>query len=283
MRTLPRSRHAAFLVCLVLLVFCGCKWDLWGIVTRATVEDRVRECLGGGISAPAAVEVNGDSFGFAVFGDPQVGHDYKSRLGRFRQEAAARGLAFFCVLGDLTEDATSDEADTVKLQLDRIGIPYYATIGNHDLYQADGWPRFKDDYGPSCYSVVIAERVKLIFLDTADGALGPTQFNWFETELKDARFIKLVLTHYPLYDGKKPFMWRMASVTERAKVQGLLAMHRAWAWCAGHMHAFRYTPVDQVRHLTCGAMAPVLDYGDAGYLLFTFAHDSLSWQFVKLN
>jgi hypothetical protein len=42
--------------------------------------------------------------------------------------------------------------------------------------------------------------------------------------------------------------------------------------------------VDSVHHFTCGAMAPgTLDYGNSGYLLFTFANGSLSWQFVELD
>jgi hypothetical protein len=31
-------------------------------------------------------------------------------------------------------------------------------------------------------------------------------------------------------------------------------------------------------------MAPgKLDYGNPGYLLFTFAHDSLSWEFIEIE
>jgi predicted phosphodiesterase len=279
-----RSRHAVLFVLAGLLTFCACEWDLWGILTRPTVEDRVQENLSGVPPAPGPVPVDPDSFRFAVFGDPQVEHDYQSSLGRFKQEVADRGIDFFCALGDLTNDATDDEVDSVKLQLDRVGVPYYATIGNHDLYQADGWQRFKQNYGPSCYVVVIADRIKLIFLDTADGTIGPTQFSWLEGELQDSGFIKIVLTHFPVFDGEKPIMWRLASDAERAKVQSLLEKYGAYAWCAGHIHGLRYTQVDAVHHLTCGAMAPgTLDYGDPGYLLFTFAHDSLSYEFVGLE
>ena len=138
--------------------------------------------------------------------------------------------------------------------------------------------------GPSCFPVVIADRIKLIFLDTADGTIGPTQFDWFETELQDSACIKLVLTHFPVFDGEKPIMWRMASAAERAKLQSLLEKYAVYAWCAGHIHGLRHTQVGAVHHLTCGAMAPgVLDYGNPGYLLFTFAHDSLSWKFVEID
>lgn len=277
------SKRILLLCTAALLALCVCKWDLWAIATRPTVEDRVVEDLSGNLPTPAPVPVNPNSFRFAVFGDPQVHSDYKTALGRFKQEVADKSIDFFCVLGDLSEDATPDEVDTIKAQLDRVGIPYYATIGNHDLFQADGWERFKQNYGPSCYPVVIAGRIKLIFLDTADGTIGPTQFDWFETELKDSRFIKIALTHYPLFDGERPLMYRLASDAERAKVQSLLERYGAYAWCAGHTHALRHTLVDSVHHFTCGGLSPQLDYGKPGYLLFTFAHDSLSWQFVGLD
>jgi hypothetical protein len=291
------SRRAFLLGLAVLLAFCACEWNLWGIVTRPTVEDRVRDNLSGIPPAPGPVAVNPDSFRFAVFGDPQIEHDYVSSLGRFRQEVIDHRIDFFCVLGDLTNDATADEVDTIKAQLDRVGIPYYATIGNHDLYQADGWERFKENYGPSSYAVTIADRVRLIFLDTADGTIGPTQLHWLESVLIDFGTagvegspavpyppFKIVLTHFPVFDGEKPIMWRLASDAERTKVQSLLEGHGAYAWCAGHIHGLRETQVGSVNYLTCGAMAPgTLDYGNPGYLLFTFAHDSLAWEFVELR
>ena len=275
------SRRAIAAVPILLLAVCSCKWDVWAIVSRPPVEQRVRDNLSGVPPAPGPVAVNPDSFRFAVFGDPQIEHDYQTSLGRFGQEVAVRGIDFFCVLGDLTDDATADEIDSIKTQLERVGIPYYATIGNHDLLQEDGWERFRENYGPSCFPVVIADRIKLIFLDTADGTLGPTQFDWLESELADERFAKIALTHYPVFDGEKPIMWRLASDAERAKVQSLLDKYGAYAWCAGHIHGLREAQVGSVRYLTCGAMAPgTLDYGNPGYLLFTFAHDSLSWQQV---
>ena len=278
------SKRVILLGSAVLLALCACDWDFWGIITRPTVEERVRESLNGGLQTPVPVHVNPYAFRFAVFGDPQIGRDYRSSLGRFGQEVAERDIDFFCVLGDLTHDATADEVDTIKLQLGRVGIPYYVTIGNHDLYQADGWERFKSNYGPSCYVVVIADRIKLIFLDTADGTIGPTQFAWLESELRDERSTEIVLTHYPVFDGEEPIMWRLASDAERVKVQSLLERHEVYAWCAGHVHGLRDAQVGAVYHLTCGAMAPGrLDYGNRGYLLFTFADDSLTWEFVELD
>jgi len=77
-------------------------------------------------------------------------------------------------------------------------------------------------------------------------------------------------------------MWRIASPVERAKLQSLLEKYGVYAWCAGHIHGWRHAVVEGVNHFTCGTMVPgALDYGTGkGYLLFTFVHDSLSWQRV---
>ena len=52
-------------------------------------------------------------------------------------------------------------------------------------------------------SVTIGNAVRLIFLDTASGDIGKVQFDWLEAELQDSTHIKIVLTHYPVYDGEK--------------------------------------------------------------------------------
>ena len=269
---------------LLLLGASGCKWDLGQVLFHPTVEERVKESLSGSLTQPQPVAVDPDSFRFAVFGDIHIKHDTLNRLSRFKQDVAPRGIGFFCVLGDLAHDGAADEYARAESMLSVVGIPYYATIGNHDLYQADGWSSFKGGFGPSCYSVVIAGRLKLIFLDTADGTIGATQFDWLEEQLNDGGpHWKIVGTHYPVYDGITPSMWRLASAAERAKLQSLLRDYRAYAYVAGHIHGWRYARVAGVNHFTVGTMPPTdaeLDYGKPGYMIFTFAHDSLSWERV---
>lgn len=276
-------RHALAACLLGVVLMCNCVWDLGQFVFHPSVEQRVTESLSGEIKIPEPVAVNPDSFRFAMFGDPQVHSDLKHRLGRFAQDVEPNGIDFFCVLGDLTHDATAIEVMTIKAGLDSVGIPYYATIGNHDLYQREGWAQFKENFGPTCYSVVIGDKVKLIFLDTADGTIGKTQFAWLETELDDAgQHIKVVGTHFPCYDGITPCMWRMASAAERYKLQYLLQKHGAYALVSGHIHGWRYTQVQDVHHFIVGTMAPGgLDYGNHGYLLLTFAQDTLSWDHIE--
>ena len=266
------------------LLLAGCAWDLDQVVCHPSVEERARESLSGELPAPAPPEVLPDSFRFAMFGDPQVNADLEHRLGRFARDVESLGIDFFCVLGDLTHDATQAEVAEARRALDATGIPWYVTAGNHDLYQDDGWQRFKDSFGPSCYSVAVAGRVKLIFLDTADGTVGATQFAWLEEQLAADDLIKVFGTHFPCCDGSLPSLYRLGGTAERYKLQHLLQDHGAWGIVAGHIHGWRHAVAGGVHHFIAGSMAPGrLDDGTPGYLLITFAGDSLSWNKVELE
>lgn len=226
-----------------------------------------------------------DSFRFAVISDL---HFYKEshpvRLPFFRDTVPGLGIAFFCVTGDITEQGLESEYVAARAALDSIGLPYYVTTGNHDLYSAGSWERFRQTFGPSCYTVVVADRLKLIFLDTAEGLVGQRQFDWLEAELDDNdATVKIVLTHFPSYDGAVPIMWRLASGAERYKLQYYLDSFGVKAYIAGHTHGWRHSTIGNVEHFTNSLAPGVPDYGSHGILVFTFADDSLSWERVRVE
>jgi predicted phosphodiesterase len=266
----------------LLLPAAGCDWDVGQFLFHPSVEQRVEESFD--LAQPQPVEVDPDSFTFAVFGDPHYVLGPHPTLERFRGDVVEKGIDFFLVLGDIAHDGTEAQMRRARAGLDSIGRPYYVTNGNHDLYQADAWLSFKTEFGPSCYSVVIADKLKLIFIDTAEGRLGECQFQWLEQELATAGDrIKFVGTHFPVYDGDTPGVYRMASGPERARLQHLLQKYGVFAIASGHIHGWRDTEVEGVRHFITGTMQASedgLDFGNLGYMLVTFAHDSLSWQRV---
>ena len=279
----------ATLLCVIcalsaFLLPAACKWDIGQFIAHPSIEQRMRDNLSGELTVPAAPDVNPDSFRFALFGDPQIGEDLASRLGWFKQEVADRQIDFFGVLGDLTNDALPAERDAVQAGLAAPGVPYYCTLGNHELYQADGWGWFKENLGPSCYALTIADKVRLLFLDTADGALGPAQFDWLERELAAGDgMATIVATHYPIYDGVQPIMWRLAGPAERYKLLSLLERYQVHSYVSGHIHGWRHSRLGGLNHFICALPPGGMDYGKPGYLLFTWAHDSLSWEHVELD
>jgi hypothetical protein len=47
---------------------------------------------------------------------------------------------------------------------------------------------------------------------------------------------------------------------------------------SGHLHGWRHTRIDGTNYFISGMPPEGMDYGNPGYVLFTWAHDSLSWE-----
>lgn len=273
-------RSRLWLVATLLLV-AGCRYDIWQFVAHPTVDTRVAESIADTVPAPA---VDPDSFRFAVVSDLHFGSDYPVRFPEFSAAVPGLGLSFICVLGDVADHGLPEEYDLARATLDSTGLPCLATIGNHDLYQAAGWQDFQTTFGPSCCAVVVGNKLKLIFMDTADGLVGQRQFDWLEEQLNDDnRTVKMVLTHFPSYDGTDPIMWRLASGQERYKLQYFLETFGVKAYVAGHIHGWRHTVIGNVEHFISALSPDGMDYGTPGYMVFTFAHDSLSWERIEVQ
>lgn len=279
-------RHA---ICWAAILAAGaaCSKNLGQILLAPPVETRTSQSLYGGLATPATPTPGSTTdFYFAVFGDPQIRSENISRLAAFKTDAIARGVSFFVVLGDLTEDATTDQYTKIKSALDGVGIPYFATIGNHDLFQsgsAGGWDSWKSTFGPATYSLTVAGVVRFLMIDTASGDIGRSQFDWLESQLRTPIAFNFVGSHYSLYDGITPVMWRISSVEERYKLMGIMDKYGVYAYVGGHVHGYRQTQVGSTLHFTIGSMYPyTLDYGNAGYVLFHYKNGAMTWEFVQL-
>lgn len=268
------------------LLFLSCSKNLTEVFFHPSVDERANESLSGTLPVPTPIPLGDpNQFNFAVFADVhQLQQQNNTLLPRFEQDIASNQISFFVVLGDLTEDGLVNEFKTVKTTLDSVGIPYYTTVGNHDLFQDPsqaGWGTYKSTFGPATYSVTLANAVRFIFLDTASGDIGQVQFQWLKNQLTTQVPFTFVGSHYPIYDGISPIMWRLSSVDERYELMSLLEQNNVYAYLAGHIHGYRETHLNQIHHFTVGSMYPYgLDYGVHGYLLFSFDHGQMSYQHI---
>ncbi|MEO0069236.1 MAG: metallophosphoesterase [candidate division WOR-3 bacterium] len=265
------------------MVFNSCELEPLQVLLHPDVETRVKESLNYIHLEPPLL---GDTFKFAVFSDIHIGNKSGCYLTEFTRSAESLEIDFFCVTGDLTHHGSKEEYDSLASALQSMAVFYglfnYVTLGNHDLYSDGSWENFKEHFGPSCASRTPHPRLKLIFLDTGEGRLGATQFQWLEKELSDTMpILKIVLTHFPLYDDKTPSIFRLASTAERTKLQSLLQKYKVYAICSGHIHGFRHTEINGVHHFIVGTMSKDLDFGKPGYLLFEFQSDSISYRFIS--
>lgn len=261
----------------------GCSWDFDLLVTHTLTDDRVAESLSGALGRPAPPPVDPEEFTFAAFGDPQIMRDGEHRLARLAADVGPLGIDFFIVVGDLTNDATEEEAIAIRAALDDVGVPYYVCPGNHDLLERDGWARFKRYFGPSVYSLGVGRHLRLIMTDNAHGTFGETQLDFIERELARPEPLKIVGGHVPIFDSVAPDFWCLASTAERYRVQHTLKAGGAFAYVSGHLHAFKHAEVEGVHHFVTGSMYPkTLNSGDPAYLLVNVRRGVPSWRRVDV-
>jgi acid phosphatase len=101
----------------------------------------------------------------------------------------------------------------------RMGIPFYAALGNHDEPGNRNYPPFNMN-GQRYYSVVRGP-VRFFFLDT--NFMEPQQVRWFERALSEAaERWKIVIFHHPLYsDGDR----HGPNVSLRVVLEPLMVSH----------------------------------------------------------
>lgn len=111
---------------------------------------------------------------------------------------AVPDLRFVVGMGDLTERGRLEEYDLYERQLGELAIPFYTTLGNHELWSDH--MRFLDRFGRASFQFRF-KGVAFTFVDSGDAGLDPLVEEWLEEWLDGAREEPHVfLTHMPPVD-----------------------------------------------------------------------------------
>ncbi len=247
---------------------------------------------------------------FAVISDPHIsipeqkGVSDGFKLGLKTQMLAENTVAqlnkipdlkFVLVAGDLTQDAEPWNIDALRRILDGLKVPYYVTLGNHDLSRV---PHEKKDQpitlskytvagafvgksggmlpGMTYYSHDLAEDLVLVTLDASKaqvfvpeaglndygGRIDPGQMRWLEETLQaNQNKTVIILTHHsmvPWCEGDKTNhnYWRMFWLENADEVRALIKKYRVKAVFSGHRHiSTRYQEVDGIYHIVHPALS----------------------------
>jgi hypothetical protein len=145
-----------------------------------------------------------------------------------------------------------------------LGIPFYASLGNHDYYgneqaQVDYTRMSKSWRMPYRYYTFAAGPVRFFALDTDEGTSGfwhfgkrwsAEQANWLDSSLKrhnDAPW-KIVYGHHPVYsDGEHGDTSRMVK-----QLLPILKTHHVDVYLAGHDHDLQYFEQDGIHFVIAG-------------------------------
>ncbi len=171
---------------------------------------------------------------FAVMGDIQNAmptvHEVFARIN------LEPGVRFVISLGDIVHRGRDDEWDLFAHQLTTLDVPFYSTIGNHELWgNLDRWYR---SYGRA--NIHFRFRgVAVTLVDSASATLDPSVHGWLDGWLAEsAGDLHLFGTHYPLVD---PIGLRQGSFASHREAQALLARLAAGGvdlTVYGHIHTY---------------------------------------------
>jgi hypothetical protein len=202
------------------------------IARRFEVEIGAAETATLDIAAADAGDVR--PFRFAVLGDVQTA------LDRFDEVLAAvgdvEGLEFIMSTGDLVEDGQDAEWELLDAQLETATLPFYSTIGNHELVRdPETWHRRFGRYNVH----FIYRDVAFSFVDSGNSTFDPDLRDQLRAWLDESRDrVHLIGTHYPLID---PIGGRNASFRSRKEASSVLvelAEGRVDATFYGHIHSY---------------------------------------------
>ncbi len=175
-----------------------------------------------------------ERFRFAAMGDiqtalPQVG-DVFARIN------AEPGLRFVISMGDLVEDGRLDEYALLLDKLAELDIPYFSTIGNHELRA--NLDRWHDLFGR--YNVHFTFKgVAFSFVDSGNASIDPLVYEWLEDWLADAgETVHVFGTHYPPIDPVGARAGSFRSRKEAAKLLSMLAGGAVDLTLYGHIHSY---------------------------------------------
>jgi len=110
---------------------------------------------------------------------------------------AVPDLRFVVAMGDITERSETEEYELFDRQLLVLQIPYYTTLGNHELWAES---HYRERFGRGSFQFDF-KGVAFTFVDSGNAGLDPIVEGWLDDWLAAARDrTNIFLTHIPPID-----------------------------------------------------------------------------------
>jgi Icc protein len=174
------------------------------------------------------------AFRFALMSDVQEAIDRVQDI--YQRMNLEPGLDFLLGAGDLTEHGSAAELSRFQTELEHLNIPYYTTLGNHELRQS---PSLYQQYFGRCNQSFEYRGVRFTLLDSASASLDPIVYGWLQEWLAaGAGRLHVVAMHIPPRD---PIGLRDLSFSDRneaAKLLSRLAAGGVDLTLYGHVHSY---------------------------------------------
>jgi 3',5'-cyclic-AMP phosphodiesterase len=174
------------------------------------------------------------TFRFALLSDIQEALDQVQDIyARMNQDPSIR---FVLSAGDLTEQGTPEEFERFQRELRSLQVPYYATLGNHDIVAGDGIYQRYFGRGSARF---VYRGVQFTLLDSASASIDPAVHDELSGWLAEGRDrVHVVAMHIPPLD---PVGERNAAFGSRNEAEALIGRFvegKVDLTLYGHIHAF---------------------------------------------
>ena len=154
----------------------------------------------------------------------------------FAQINALPDARFVVAMGDITERSELWEYDLFDRQLTTLRIPFYTTLGNHELWADPA--RFFDRYGRASFSFTF-KGVTFTFADSGDGGVDPLVESWLVDWLGAAREgTSIFLTHFPPIDPVGPRYGGFRSADDGRRLLSRFVEANVDLTLYGHIHTY---------------------------------------------
>ena len=204
-------------------------------------------------SGPAPAHIS-DAIAFAVIGDNGTGSTEQYDVARqLVKTHAVHPFEFVLMMGDNMYGSQRPRDFSTKFEtpygpLLRMGIPFYAALGNHDEPDNRTYPKF--NMGGNRYYSVARGPARFFFFDT--NFMDPAQVKWIEDALRDAREEwKIAIFHHPIYsDGDR----HGPNVALRVVLEPLFVNYGVDVAFSGHEHIYeRIKPQKGIPYFIVGS------------------------------
>jgi Icc-related predicted phosphoesterase len=184
------------------------------------------------VAAPDADDAG--PFRFALLSDVQEAIDRVSDI--FERLNLEPDVRFLLGAGDLTERGSVEELERYQRELEALDVPYFTTLGNHELGQSPS--RYHDYFGRGNFQFGF-RGVSFTLLDSASATLDPIVYGWLDGWLKAAENrVHVVSMHIPPLDPIGVRNGAFASRPEAAKLLAKLAEGNVDLTVYGHIHSY---------------------------------------------
>ncbi len=279
-----KLKTAFLALCVIMLTSCY-EVDFSGLISRSeSSNQRFEESMNWFSQNPEReLILTSDEYLILTIGDTHVGTT--NNLEHFFGIARSEGADAVIMVGDLTTGRGSDYETFYNSLPGREELPWFALVGNHDLYFG-GWEHFYSLFGPSVYTVklITPEAQDLIIcLDTGSGTLGSRQTEWLKYILENTRGNYrhcMIFTHNNLF--RIPRTWSTNPVVEELHVlMDLFTREGVDLFVAGHDHRSNILEFGNTTYIVVDALKDGLS--NAGYLEISINGDTISHSLKRLG